>query len=36
MTTLLHELQRRKARYGLQAICCAGGLATATVLERID
>jgi acetyl-CoA acyltransferase len=36
MTTLLHELQRRKARFGLQAICCAGGLATATILERID
>jgi acetyl-CoA acyltransferase len=35
MTTLLHELQRRGARYGLQAICCAGGLATASVLERI-
>jgi len=36
MTTLLHELQRRQARYGLQTICCAGGLATATVVERID
>lgn len=35
MTTLVHELQRREARLGLQTICCAGGLATATVLERI-
>jgi acetyl-CoA acyltransferase len=35
MTTLLHELERRQARYGLQTICCAGGMATATVLERI-
>jgi acetyl-CoA acyltransferase len=35
MTTLLHELERRKARFGLQSICCAGGLATATVLERL-
>jgi acetyl-CoA acyltransferase len=35
MTSLLHELERRKGRYGLQAICCAGGLATATVIERI-
>ncbi len=33
-TTLLHELQRRGARFGLQSICCAGGLATATVFER--
>jgi acetyl-CoA acyltransferase len=36
MTTLLHELERRRARFGLQAICCAGGLGTATVIERID
>jgi acetyl-CoA acyltransferase len=36
MTTLLHELERRQARFGLQAICCAGGMATATVLERLD
>lgn len=35
MTTLLHELERRHGRYGLQAICCAGGLATATVIERV-
>jgi acetyl-CoA acyltransferase len=35
MTTLVHELQRRGAGLGLQTICCAGGLATATVLERI-
>jgi acetyl-CoA acyltransferase len=36
MTTLVHELQRRGARLGLQAICCAGGLATATVVERVS
>jgi acetyl-CoA acyltransferase len=35
MTTLLHELERRDARYGLQAICCAGGMGTATLIERI-
>ncbi len=35
MTTLLHELERRDATFGLQAICCAGGMATATVIERI-
>ena len=35
MTTLLHELQRRDARLGLQTICCAGGLATATIIERL-
>jgi len=36
MTTLLHELERRGARYGLQSMCCAGGLATATIIERLD
>jgi acetyl-CoA acyltransferase len=36
MTTMLNELERRKARFGLQAICCAGGMATATILERLD
>jgi acetyl-CoA acyltransferase len=35
MTTLLHELERRDAHFGLQTICCAGGLATATVIERL-
>ncbi|HEC51608.1 hypothetical protein LCGC14_0493520 [marine sediment metagenome] len=36
MTSLLNELERRNARFGLQAICCAGGLGTATLLERCD
>jgi acetyl-CoA acyltransferase len=36
MNTLLHELERRQARFGLQAICCAGGMGTATILERLD
>lgn len=35
MTTLLNEMERRSVRYGLQAICCAGGMATATVIERL-
>jgi acetyl-CoA acyltransferase len=35
MTTLLHEMERREAKFGVQAVCCAGGLGTATVLERI-
>ena len=36
MTTLLHELERRSARYGLQTMCCNGGIATATIIERLD
>jgi acetyl-CoA acyltransferase len=35
MTTLLHEMERRQVRYALQAICCAGGLGTATIIERL-
>jgi acetyl-CoA acyltransferase len=34
MTTLLHELERRNARYGLQAMCCGGGLGTGTLIDR--
>jgi len=36
MTTLLGALEQRGGRYGLQAICCAGGLGTATIIERLD
>lgn len=36
MTSLLHELERRGARFGLQSICCAGGMGTATIIERLD
>jgi acetyl-CoA acetyltransferase family protein len=35
MTTLVHELERRGARYGLQTMCCGGGLGTATIVERM-
>jgi acetyl-CoA acyltransferase len=35
MTTLLNELERRDARFGLQSMCCAGGLGTATIVERL-
>ncbi|MFB4319732.1 thiolase family protein [Actinomadura sp. 21ATH] len=34
MTTLLHALEDRNARFGLQTMCEAGGLANATVIER--
>jgi acetyl-CoA acyltransferase len=35
MTTLLHELERRGARYGLQTMCIGHGMGTATVIERV-
>jgi acetyl-CoA acyltransferase len=36
MTTLLNELERRDATFGVQSICCAGGLGTATLIERLS
>ena len=35
MTTLLHEIERREASYGLQAICEGGGTANATIIKRV-
>lgn len=34
-TTLVHRMRRTGARYGLQAICEAGGMANAMILERL-
>ena len=36
MNTLLHELERTGGRYGMQLMCCGGGLGTATIIERLD
>jgi acetyl-CoA C-acetyltransferase len=35
MTTLLNELERRGARFGLQTMCEGGGQANVTILERL-
>jgi acetyl-CoA acetyltransferase len=35
MTKLVHELDRRKAKYGLQTMCAGHGQATATIIERV-
>jgi acetyl-CoA C-acetyltransferase len=35
MTTLLHALERRGGRYGLQTMCEGGGLANVTIVERL-
>lgn len=34
MTSLVHELERRKGRYGLLTICIGHGMSTATIIER--
>jgi acetyl-CoA C-acetyltransferase len=36
LATMLHEMNRRKARYGLECICGGGGLGIAAVFERND
>jgi acetyl-CoA acyltransferase len=36
MTDLLAELERRGGRYGLQVMCEGGGMANATVIERLE
>ncbi|MCF6386088.1 thiolase family protein [Mycobacterium sp. MBM] len=35
MTTLVNALQHRGARYGLQTMCEGGGMANATIIERL-
>ena len=34
MTSLLREMQRRQARYGLETMCIGGGQGIAAVFER--
>ena len=36
MTTLLHEMERRESKFGLQAICEGGGTANATIIKRVS
>jgi acetyl-CoA C-acetyltransferase len=35
MTTMLNELERTGGRYGMQVMCEGGGLANATIIERL-
>jgi acetyl-CoA C-acetyltransferase len=34
MTSLVHELRRRGARYGLETMCIGGGQGIAAIFER--
>ncbi len=35
MNRLLCELERRDLRYGLETMCCGGGIGTATIIDRV-
>jgi acetyl-CoA acyltransferase len=35
MTTLVNALEQRGGRYGLQPMCEGGGMANATIIERL-
>jgi acetyl-CoA acyltransferase len=34
--TLLHEMQRRKVRYGLVTMCVGGGMGAAGIFENLN
>ena len=36
MTSLIHEMHRTGARFGLQTMCEGGGQANVTILERLS
>lgn len=36
MTTLLNALELHDGHIGLQTMCCGGGMATATIIERLN
>jgi acetyl-CoA acyltransferase len=36
MTTLVNALEVHDKRYGLQTMCCGGGMATGTIIERLN
>jgi acetyl-CoA acetyltransferase len=35
MTTLVNALEQHGKRYGLQTMCEGGGMANATIIERL-
>ena len=36
LSTLLHEMNRRNARYGLETMCIGGGQGISAVFERVS
>ena len=35
MVTCLHEFERTEGRFGLVTLCTGGGMAPATIIERV-
>ena len=36
LVSLIHEMKRRRVKYGLATLCIAGGMGQATVVELCD
>ncbi len=36
IVSLIHEMQKRKSRYGLATLCIAGGQGSAVILENMQ
>jgi acetyl-CoA acyltransferase len=36
MTTMVDALEQRGSRYALQTMCAGGGMANATIIERLS
>lgn len=36
LVTLLHEMERRRVRYGLATLCIGGGMGSSTIIELVD
>ena len=36
LADMAHEMQRRKARYGLETMCIGGGQGMAMIVERLS
>ncbi|MCL2228189.1 MAG: acetyl-CoA C-acyltransferase, partial [Oscillospiraceae bacterium] len=35
VVTLMHEMQKRDAKYGLATLCIGGGMGVATIWEKV-
>ncbi|MGL4629152.1 MAG: acetyl-CoA C-acyltransferase, partial [Cetobacterium sp.] len=36
LTTLVHEMKKRKSEYGLASLCIGGGMGTAIIVKNVQ